>query len=221
MHVLWLLCCTPCTTYHRRLLSAGLGGSPFRFLRASLSAGKLGRGQSVGSAAAPGPASVFVSTLVRSHPLPKPLIFLNSPRPQPFSWQDLAACLVAQTFTPGSQPLAVPPHTLLRQQLLRGQRALASGSLGAPGGTQVDHWGCILVSLSHWEEASPRIAGRGQIPWPVCCLSGPWGSGRPECSGSNKTLAVCPGQSVSPLEIRALTLQSSGWQGWKACTSSS
>ena len=138
----------------------------------------------------------FWRTLVRSHPLPKPLFFLNSPRPQPFSSQDLAACLVAQTFTPGSQPLAVPPHTFLRQQLLRGQRALASGSLGAPGGTQVDHWGCILVSPSHCEEASPLIAGRGQIPRPVCCLSGPWGTGRPECPGCNNTLAVCPGQRV-------------------------
>lgn len=174
--------------YRRRLLPAGLWGSPF--------CRKIRKRTVSGISSSPWPRVCFWRTLVRSHPLPKPLFFLNSPRPQPFSWQDLAACLVAQTFTPGSQPLAVPPHTFLRQQLLRGQRALASGSLGAPGGTQVDHWGCILVSPSHCEEALPLIAGQGQIPRPVCCLSGPWGTGRPECPGSNNTLAVCPGQRV-------------------------
>lgn len=68
------------------------GGSSCRLLRTSLSAGKFRRGQSVGSAAAPGPASVSRRALVKSHPLPKPLFFLNSLRPQPLRWQDLAAC---------------------------------------------------------------------------------------------------------------------------------
>lgn len=159
MNAPWPLCCTPCT---RGLLPAGSGGSSFRLLRTSLSAGKFRRGQSVGSAAAPGPASVSRRALVRSHPLPKPLFFLNSLLPQPLCWQDLAACLVTQIFTPGSQPLAVPPHTLLRQQLLRGQRALASG------GTQVDSQDGVHIPPSHCEEAPPPLPGRGQIPWPVC-----------------------------------------------------
>lgn len=185
--------------YHRHLLPAGLGGSPFWFLWASLSAGKFGRGQSVGSAAAPGPASVFRCVLVWSHPLPKPLFLLNSPRPQPFSQQDLAACLVAQTFTPGSQPLAVPPHTLLSDSSCCGVREPwhqeAWGHQEAPKCTA----GVVSSSPSPTAKKHCLIAGRGQIPRPAYCLSGPWGSGRPECSDSNKTLAVCPGQRVCPL----------------------
>ena len=173
MNAPWPLCCACVVAPVLHPLYQGstpswFGGSSFWLLWASLSAGKFRRGQSVGSAAAPGPVSVSRRALVRSHPLPKPLFFLNSLCPQPLCWQDLAACLVTQTFTPGSQPLAVPPHTLLRQQLLWGQRALASGSPGAPGGTQVDRRDGVHVSPSHCEEAPPALAGRGQIPRPVC-----------------------------------------------------
>lgn len=112
---------------------AGLGGSPSAL--SGLLSAVVPEEEVSGISSSPGPASVFRCTLVGSHPLPKPLFLLNSLAPQPFSQQDLGGLPGGSNLTPGSSSLAVPPHTLLlRQQLLRGQRALASGSLGAPGG---------------------------------------------------------------------------------------
>lgn len=191
--------CDVAPWYHRHLLPAGLGAAPSGSCGPPFLGNSEEDSQSRGSAAAPGPASVFKVYPGGSHPLPKPLFLLNSPRLSHSLSRTWRLAWWLKPLLLEASPWQSHHTPSLRQQLLGSESLGIREAWGHRGGTQVDHWDCVLISPSHCEEALPLCwlgsnPTASMLPFLV-----PGAPGRPECSDSNKTLGVCPGQRVCPL----------------------